>query len=379
MGYRGIFPARGPHGEPVISVIRTTTLTAAGCTALLLATTAACGTVENLTAAQKIDRAADRLGERNSLSLELGLDAAPAALTKLAGDTDGETLPPEMAKALTRSRISFSVRSKKPLADSGAKDIVGAGLKVTGPDGTLAEYRLIGDHTYYRMDMKAFSGLAGFPAPTADELPELPPGEEGEMAKDVIDGKWVKFRTDDLVKGFEESGKAGKKETPKGSTADSLDAGTQKKIMKAVRSALEHNVTFTDKGSKDGTDHVTAKAPFRALLTDMFDKLRPLADELPEGAELPTEKDLKDAPNKKVAVDFAIKDGALTRVSMDVATLADDAQGVKVPMYVKFGEASDVKAPAGAREVPADSLMLGGLFGIGETGSDSFDPMDEDF
>ncbi|WP_343244864.1 hypothetical protein [Streptomyces sp. SID14478] len=311
--------------------------------------------MENLTAAQKIDRAADELGERHSLSVELGLDATPSALTKLAGESDGEVLPPQMAKALTKSHVSVSVRSRKPLADSGEKDIVGAGLKFTGPDGVLAEYRMVGDFTYYRMDLKAFSGLTGFPAPSADELPA---GEEGEMFKAVVEGKWVKFKTDDLTKGTE-------KKPAKGSADDSLDAGTQKKVMKAVRGALQHNVTLTDKGSKDGTEHVTAKAPFRTLLTDLFDKLRPLSDELPEGAELPTEKDLKDAPNKKVAVDFAIKDGTLTRISMDVATLADDAQGVKAPLYVKFGEAAGIKAPAGAREVPASALLLGSPFAAG--------------
>ncbi|MFI6877524.1 hypothetical protein ACIBL6_29185 [Streptomyces sp. NPDC050400] len=378
-----LHPGRGGTREPDINVIRTTTLTTAGCTVLLLATTAACGTVENLTAAQKIDRAADKLGERTSLSLELGLDATPAALTKLA-QSDEEPLPPQMAKAFTQSRISFSVRSKKPLADSGEKDIVGAGLKVTGPDGMLAEYRLVGDFTYYRMNLDAFSKLAGFPAPTADELPK---GEEGEALRNVVEGKWVKFRTDDLTEGLKESGAAGSGKngesgkSDKKASSDSLDSATQKKIMKAVRGALTRNVTFTDKGTKNGTDHVTAKASFRALLTDVFDRLRPLADELPEGAELPTAKDLKDAPNKKVAVDFAIKDGALTRVSLDVATLADDSRGAKVPLYMKFGEAgSDVlKAPSGATEVSPDGLVLGGPFGAGAGGSDSFDPLDEDF
>ncbi|MBO1334974.1 hypothetical protein J3486_27450 [Streptomyces sp. VRA16 Mangrove soil] len=365
-------------GEHVISVIRNTTLTAAGCAALLLATTAACGTVENLTAAQKIDRAADKLGERTSLSVELGLDATPSALMKLAGSGE-DAMPPEAAKALTKSRITLSVRSKKPLADSGEKDIVGAGLKVTGPDGVLAEYRMVGDHAYYRMDMDAFADFAGVPAPTDDELPK---GKDGDAVRDVLDGKWVSFDTAAL----EES--AGKK-TGKKPDSDSVDAATQKKIMKAVRGALAHNVTFSDKGSKDGVDHVTAKAPFRTLLTDLFDRLRPLADELPEGAEFPTSKDLKDAPNKKVAVDFAIKDGALTRVSLDAAALADDAKGVKAPIYVKFGEASDIKAPSGATEISLDDLLSGsGMLGMGGPGftedsgsfeSGSLGSPDEDF
>ncbi|WP_018528317.1 MULTISPECIES: hypothetical protein [unclassified Streptomyces] len=371
--------AADDYGEYVISVIRNTTLTAAGCAALLLATTAACGTVENLTAAQKIDRASDKLGERTSLSVELGLDASPSALTKLAG-SDDEVLPPEMAKALTKSRISISVRSKKPLADSGEKDIVGAALRMSGPQGVLAEYRLVGDHVYYRMDLKAFSGLAGMPAPTADDLP---PGKDGEIFKNVLDGKWVKFKTDDIKKSA--AAKNGAKKDEKASSG-SLDSATQKKIMKAVRGALTGNVTLSDKGERNGAEHVTAKAPLRTLLSDLVDRLRPLTDELPEGAELPTAKDLKEVPDKKVAVDFAIKDGALSRVSMDVATLADDAHGAKVPLYLKFGEAGDVKAPAGATEIPVKELVTSGMFGMAgpgyseeEFGSSGFDELDEDF
>ncbi|MFJ8828287.1 hypothetical protein ACIREE_42065 [Streptomyces sp. NPDC102467] len=369
-------PVAGDYREYVISVIRNTTLTAAGCAVLLLATTAACGTVENLTAAQKIDRAADRLGERTSLSVELGLDASPAALTKLAG-SDDEVLPPEMAEALTKSRISISVRSKKPLADSGEKDIVGAGLRISGPQGVLAEYRLSGDYVYYRMDIDAFSELAGFPAPTADDLP---PGKEGKAFRNVINGKWVKFQTGDLKERSAE--RSGKKAGGK-ADEESVDSATQKKIMEAVRGALENNVTLTDKGDTNGTEHVTAKAPFRKLLTDVIAKLRPISDELPEGAELPTAKDLKDAPNKKVAVDFAIKDGTLTGISMDIAPLADDAHGAKVPLSLRFGKAGDITAPAGATEIPVKELLTSGMFGMAglgstESGASGFNELDED-
>src|SRR5882757_11256043 len=49
--------------ESTITAIRKT-VTAAGCAAVLLATAAACGTVQNLTAGQKVDHAVDRLGEQ---------------------------------------------------------------------------------------------------------------------------------------------------------------------------------------------------------------------------------------------------------------------------------------------------------------------------
>jgi len=92
------------------------------------------------------------------------------------------------------------------------------------------------------------------------------------------------------------------------------------------------------------------------LLTGVLDKLRPLADDLPAGAELPTDEDLKDAPDKKIAVDFSLKNGDLTRVSVDLAALADGPKGTRLPLVVKFGEAGDISAPSGATEIPADGF-----------------------
>ena len=347
------------------------TFTAVGCSAVLLAGVAACGTVENLTAGQKVDHAFEELGEKKSLALEFGLDAKPSALTKLAGEAEpGEELPPEFAKFFAGVRVKVSVESKKPLADSGEKDLVGTGVAISGPDGVLAEYRLVGDYTYYRADMKALGEAMGFPLPTADELPE----SEKEF-KTVLEGKWVKVDTSALERaendtsGSAESDKPNKANAPGG--PDEIDTKTQQKILKAVRGVVAREVTFSSKGGSDGTEQIVAKASFRDLLTGVFDKLRPLADDLPAGTELPTNKDLKEAPDKKIAVNFSLKNGDLTRVSVNLAALADNAKGTRLPLVLTFGKASDVSAPSGATEVPVGELMgpgnpfTGGMLGGG--------------
>ncbi|WP_327395709.1 hypothetical protein [Streptomyces phaeochromogenes] len=328
------------------------TLTAAACTTALLVGVAACGTVENLTAGQKVDRAFEGLGEKKSLAFELGLDAKPSALTKLAGEAEpGEELPPELAELFTGVRVKVSVESRKPLADSGEKDLVGTGVTISGPDGVLAEYRLVGDYTYYRADMKALGEAMGFPLPSADELPE----SEKELKK-VIEGEWVKVDTSELDRAGkgDKAGKGGKADRSAGPGA--IDTETQQKILKAVRGVVAREVTFSNEGGSDGVERIVAKASFRELLTGVLDKLRPLADDLPAGAELPTDEDLKDAPNKKIAVNFSLKNGDLTRVSVDLAALADGPKGTRLPLVVKFGGAGDVSAPSGATEIPADGF-----------------------
>ncbi|WP_259334098.1 hypothetical protein [Streptomyces umbrinus] len=332
------------------------TLTAAACTTALLAGVAACGTVENLTAGQKVDHAFEGLGEKKSLAFELGLDAKPSALTKLAEEAEpGEEMPAELAELFTGVRVKVSVESRKPLADSGEKDLVGTGVTISGPDGVLAEYRLVGDYTYYRADMKAVGEAMGFPLPSADELPE----SEKELKK-VIEGEWVKVDTSKLDRAGK--GASGSEKGGKGSKADKsagpgeIDTKTQQKILKAVRGVFAREVTFSNEGGSDGVERIVAKASFRELLTGVLDKLRPLADDLPAGAELPTDEDLKDAPNKKIAVNFSLKNGDLTRVSVDLAALADGPKGTRLPLVVKFGEAGDISAPSGATEIPADGF-----------------------
>ncbi|MGJ5833512.1 hypothetical protein [Streptomyces ossamyceticus] len=332
--------------------------TGVGCAAAVLVTVAACGTVQNLSAGQKVDNAVERLGEQKSLAFGMRLDADQDDLTALMGE-DSEEMPPEMAEFFTGLSVDVTVKSKKPLADSGEKDLVGVGMKISADEKVFTEYRLVGDYMYYRVDMEAMGDAMGVPLPSPDELDELPESEQ--HLKPLFEGDWVKINTDDLEKAGEEAGGSGS-----GGSGE-LDAKTQKKILDAVRGVIAREVTFKAKDGKDGAEVITAKANFRELLTGVFDKLQPLEDDLPPGAELPTAKDLKDAPNKKVAVDFTIKNGDLTRIETDLAVLAEDPKGAKAPLVLTFGKAGDISAPQGASEIPVDDFggpLGGGMLGV---------------
>ncbi|MES4904511.1 MULTISPECIES: hypothetical protein [unclassified Streptomyces] len=343
-------------------------LVAVGCTTALVTGVAACGAIENISAGKKLENAADKLGERRSLSMELDLDATPEQLIALSkSDSAAESMTREEAEALAGMKVSVAVQAKKPLAEAKDKDLVATRVKLSGPDGDLAEYRVMGKTAYVRMDMRAFGELTGEPVPSADEMPDSMPG--GKALRQILDGGWVKIDTAEMEKAREEFGAGGGK---KASGEPELTPGTSKKITKALKKLFAREVTIKDEGRRDGADHLVATGPVRTLVTGIFDELRPFTDEIPGAEDLPTAKDFKDLPNKKIAVDFAIKNGALAGASADLAPLAEGLKkGEKLPVTLTFKEGGKIAVPSGATELDIPGMaeaatgMLGDVEGAG--------------
>lgn len=357
------------YKETVIPAIRKT-LTATAVATMVLAGTAACGTVENLSAGQKLDQAFEKLGKERSLSFELDLDTDAASLKALdSGAEPGEEMPEEVAELLSSARISLSVQSKKPFDESGEKDFDAMALKFSGPDGGLLEYRMVGDYTYLRADVDALGRVSGSPMPSADELPD-----SAGAFKKLLAGEWLKVSTKELEETSEQMSGAEDVGTEEPSAEPTLDAKTQKKLTKALRQVIAQQVDFKTSDGSDGTEHITATTSFRTLMTELFDELGPLTEQLPAGTEMPTAKDFKDAPNEKVTADFTLKNGELTEVSVDLAKLAENAKVKKFALVLRLGGGEKATAPANATEVRIDEIMEGVFGGLAtsELGEEEF-------
>ncbi len=319
---------------------------------------AACGTVEQLSAGQKLDQAFEKLGQEKSISFELDLDVDASTLKEMGAASapePGEEIPDEAAELISGAKISVTVESRKPIDESDEKDFVGMAMKVSAPDGDLVEYRVVGDYTYIRSDVEALSKAMGSPMPPTDELPP----EAGGLKK-ALEGEWVKINTEEMKKAGEEMGQApGTKPSSEPSPQPSLDAKTQNKLLEAFREVIAREVDFTTAGGEDGTEHITAKAPFRTLITELIGEIRPLSKDLPPGMGLPTDKDLKDAPDAQVTADFTLKNGELTEVYVDLAKLAEDAKVKKFGLVLKMSGGTKPTAPAGATEVDLEEIMGG--------------------
>ncbi|MBP2580222.1 hypothetical protein J3A78_000700 [Streptomyces sp. PvR006] len=337
------------------------TLTATAVVGAVLAGSAACGTVEQLSAGKKLDQAFEKLGKEKSVSFELDLDVDAKTIKLMDAESDpepGDEIPDEAAELISGAKISVTVESKKALDESEEKDFVGMAMKVSTSGGDLLDYRVIGDYMYVRSDVKALGKAMGAPMPPADQLPP-----EAKGLKKVLDGEWVKLNTKEMEKaGRDMAGETGEASGATPSAEPSLDPKTQQKLMEALREVIAREVDFKTAGGQDGTEHITATAPLRTLLTEMIGELRPLTKDLPPGMDLPTDKDLKDTPDTKVSADFTLKNGELTEVYVDLAKLAENAKVKKFGLVLKMSGGTKPVAPAGATEMNLEELM-GGFFG----------------
>ncbi|MEV5316005.1 hypothetical protein, partial [Streptomyces sp. NPDC052610] len=302
--------------------------------------------MEQLSAGKKLDQAFEKLGQEKTLSFELDLDTDAQSLRALDSSSDpepGEEIPDEVADLLSGAKISVTVQSKKPIDESGEKDYVGMTMKVSTEDGDLIEYRVIGDYTYIRTDTDSVGKALGAPVPSAQDLPP-----EADGLRKVLEGEWVKIDTKKMEETTAElEAEAGAEPSPE----PTLDAKTQKRVLEALRKTIAREVDFKTADDKDGSEHITATAPFRTLITEFVGEIRPLVKDLPPGMELPTEKDFADAPNTKVTADFTLKNGELTEVYVDLAKLAENAEVKKLGLVMRISEGRTPTAPADATEL----------------------------
>ncbi|WP_329275372.1 hypothetical protein [Streptomyces sp. NBC_00691] len=317
--------------------------------------------MEQLSAGQKLDQAFEKLGKEKSISFELDLDVDAKTLKLMDAESDpepGDEIPDEAADLISGAKVSVTVESKKAIGESEEKDFVGMAMKVSTSGGDLLDYRVVGDYTYVRSDVQALSKAMAIPVPPVDQLPP-----EAKGIKKVLDGGWIKFNTKEMEKaGQDMAEEMGEAPGAKPSAEPSLDPKTQKKLVAALREVIAREVDFKTAGGQDGTEHITATAPLRTLLTRLIGELRPLTKDLPPGMDLPSDKDLKDTPDTKVSADFTLKNGELTEVYVDLAKLAENAQVKKFGLALRMSGGSRPVAPAGATEMNLEELM-GGFFG----------------
>ncbi|MFF2658144.1 hypothetical protein ACFVUH_12340 [Kitasatospora sp. NPDC058032] len=356
-----------------------TTLVAAACSTVLATGLAACGTVQQLSAADKVSTAFDKLGRSTSFSAELSVDAT-ADQIEAFGAATGEKIDKESAAALAAVRLSVALSADKPLKDiqpskgangdtPAADRSLSSSVALTGKGGALLfELRQVGDRAFARADLAGFARLVGEDPAGAEELTKDLPGP----LQGALKGKWVAFETKDLKQTGGSGGAGGNGASP----APTLDPKATEGLTASLKDILNHDLSFEDKGKQDGKERITVTAPARKLTDDLLKAFEPLTKDIPNLGKLPKTAP-KDVPDRNLSLDVLLDGGALSAVTFDLAQLAEKAgTGTPLPVRIAFGkDAPAVQAPADAATIGSEDLagllgeITGGLTGSGTAGS----------
>ncbi|MCC3772500.1 hypothetical protein [Streptomyces sp. UNOC14_S4] len=312
-------------------------------------------------AADKLDKAFDRLGEGKAVSLEVALDASADEIhTALKDSEDG--LDREDAEVLAGLKLSYGISSSKPLKTEDKKNAdVNVSFKLSKKSGgELLEFRSLDKKAYVRADIKAIGGMKkpGNAKERAekrdfDEMlrraDELPPSMGA--FRDVLKGEWVSMNSAD----FEEFRK--KAQEKNGGSPKELDKKTEKQASDALRKALTENSRIKETGSKNGADHIEVTVSARKAAKDLKEALKPIESQLSaagKGRKLP---DPNDVPDQDVVFDVALKGGRLSAITFDTGRLDKDVHG-KLPVTIGFGgKPEPVTAPSGAKELKPQEML----------------------
>ncbi|MFD4659767.1 hypothetical protein ACFWP2_29540 [Kitasatospora sp. NPDC058444] len=353
-------------------------------TASVLATgLTACGTVEQLSAAQKVSKAFDKVSDGKSAGFTLSIDATPEQVAAFANSGDhkgasglvGSTrggrndMDEKTAKAISGLSISVAISADKPLKETEA--FKNAGQAGTNTDLTLdkslrvsylladrsgtalLEYRQVDATGYLHADAKGLMKLAGEDPSTVDELrADLPP--EMKPVGDVLAGKWVSFDLQALAEQAKESD--GKKGAP--GAAPTTDPELGKQLLNSIKDVLGRTVTYEDKGKKDGTEHLWVSAPARQLVDEMYKAVKPLSAKFPKQLGEFPDKAPSDVPDRRIGVDLYLKNGAFSSATFDLAQLAEKVEpGVNFPVKLAFNQAApNVQVPGDAVKLTNEQL-----------------------
>ncbi|WP_405019009.1 hypothetical protein OHV05_20710 [Kitasatospora sp. NBC_00070] len=340
-------------------------LAATACTVVLATGLAACGTVKQLTAAEKVSDAFGKITDGKTLKAELSFGATAdeiIAFDKLAS-AKGDNLDRKTAELMAELKISVAVSADKPLKDldsfknaqSGADPLNSLGqdpgfdvaYALAGKSGkSYAELRWVDGNFYLKADVDGVAQLAGEDAGELKDAASAFP----KVIQDAVAGKWVEVEGKALKDLAEQATKAAGSKAGGASAAPSVDPKVASGLVNTVKDVLSRNVTFEDKGKQDGAEHIYVSAPAKALADDLLKSVKPVLKDIPGMEKLPGSAPT-DIPDKKVGLDVFIKDGSVSAISFDLAQIdsklpADAHLPVKVTFSKDAAEAP--KAPDGA-------------------------------
>lgn len=341
---------------------------------------AACGAVKQLTTAEKVSTAFDKLGDSDSLSVSFSLDATAAQLVSLDQGTS-DAMKMVDAKNVAGLGATLTLSADKPL-NQALKSVKTTGngsmdpttdpslsfdLEVhAGGQKSLLEMRQVGGLEYLRVNMDnlvSLSGDAGANQTIAQMqagLAQMPP--QYAPIKDLYQGKWVSIDPKQFAQFAKSMGGASAATGASGlpTSIPSISAGTKNNLVTALTGLFERDLTLTDQGTVNGQDHIVVQGSEAKLAAGIQQAFEPVAKAIPGlGSSYPTAAPTG-VPDKNISADLYVgKDGSLSKVSFDFWQLNPHGKaGEQLPVSLDFNDqAATPTAPTGAVPIPASLLQ----------------------
>ena len=297
------------------------------------------------------------LSDTDVLTVTLKLDTTPDALVGFAKES-GDTLDPQTAQHIASAAIAFETKTSDgtKLSDvkPGTKVNVATRVAIQDDGKTLGEFRSVEQSLYAQADVKTLLDLFGQSKSYADLTARA--GQMPAFVKAFVNGQWVVLDLNALKAIAGQFGGA----------AASPSTQQAQKLLTDLKAVIGKDVTVTRVGSDAEGDHLKLTTQSRAFVNDL---VQTVSSDLPAASLATGSFKPSNVPDHSIVVDAWVKDGVLSKLSVDVVQFAKSSEvkpGDSLPVVLQFEQSGDdISKPANATPVDTTQLftMLGSLGG----------------
>jgi hypothetical protein len=297
------------------------------------------------------------LSDTDVLTVTLKLETTADKLVGFAKES-GDTLDPQVAQHIATAAIVFETKTSDGthLSDikPGTKVNAATRFAIQDDGRTLGEFRALTDALYAHADVKSLLDLFQQKSAYADLTARA--GQMPAFVQSFVQGKWISLDLN-AIKAL-----AGQF----GGAAASPSTQQAQKLLTDMKAVISKDVTVTRVGTDDEGDHLKVTTRSRAFLTDL---VQTFSADIPAASLATGSFKPASVPDHSIVVDTWVKDGALSKLAVDVAQFAKPSEvkpGDSLPVVLEFDRSGDdIAKPAGATPVDTTSLftLLGSLGG----------------
>lgn len=300
----------------------------------------------------------DGLSDTDALTVTLKLDTTADKLVALSRESGkaSDRIDPAAAQKVAAASIVLETKTtdgtKLSAVKAGSKTKAATRFAFIEDGDTLAQ--LVGTGNALFMQAKVKDLLTLFQQQKQYATLQARVAQMPAFVKAFVQGQWVTLDLNALKALGNQFG----------ATQASPSQQQTQKLINDLRAALTKDVTVTRVGADDDGDHLKLSAHTRVFAQDL---MQAVTGAVPAAGLAAGQFDPQKVPDRAIAVDAWVKDGALSKLVLDVVQFAKPGEakpGESLPVVLQFDRSGDdISKPSDAVSVDTTQLfsMLGQL------------------